>query len=82
MTMLSRLSLGDGEGEGQVQKAQHGSDGDVKRMPTLSLLPPSLIQSRVLIDEEALQYGTHPIEPLTAMVLRRHIQEQAGSKEG
>ena len=70
------------QGEVRVHIFQHGSGGVAKRMPTLSLILPPLLRSSIQINAEALRYGPWPINPLTAMVLSRQIQEPAGSEEG
>ena len=51
-------------------------------MLALSLILFPFLLSHVLINAEALRYGTQQIEPLTEMVLNHQIQEQAGSEEG
>ena len=85
MLMPSRPSLGGGEVELRVQRVQHGGGGGgggAKLIPPLSLPHPPFLWYRILIDADALRYRPQPIEPLTAMVLGRQLQEQAGAEEG
>ena len=57
-------------------------------MPLRNLCPPFtsppslLLQYRVLVNAEALQYEPQMIKPLTAMVLVHQLQERLGAEEG